>query len=85
MSVEANKKEKSRRKMRRYVLWSIIAIAAAAIVSFALYSVVQDYLFPFAALPVFAVLVFLLTLFWEDAYYSGKEMNQGVAAEETNG
>jgi hypothetical protein len=67
-----------------YVLWSTVTIATAAIVSFGLHSVLQDYLFPFVALVVFAVLVFLLTLFWEDAYYDEKEMSQAAATGEAN-
>jgi len=71
------------------MLLSIVTIAAAAIGSLALYLVVQDYLFPFAALPIFAVLIFLLTLFIEDAYCDWKKRDEEVAteavAEETDG
>ena len=85
MSVEVSEAKKPHRKMRRYVLWSIVTIAAAAIVSLELYLVLPNLLFPFATLPVFAVLVFLLTLLVEDDYYGRNEIDQEVSADNANG
>jgi hypothetical protein len=84
MTVEVSKRRNLHRKMLPYLLGSIAMIVAATIVSLALYLVLPDYLFPFAALPVFAVLVFLLTLVLKDAYYDRTEMGQKVAAGEVN-
>jgi hypothetical protein len=42
-------------------------------------------MFPFAELPVFAVLMFLLTLVLEDAYHDWKENDEEVAADNTKG
>jgi len=80
MSAEAGKTRKAHRKMWIYALVSIVTIAAAAILSFASYLVFPDYIFPFAELPVFAALVFLLTLVLEDAYNEWKEIVDVAAA-----
>jgi O-antigen/teichoic acid export membrane protein len=81
MSAEVSRTKELHEKMLRYLLGSIVMIAAAAIASLALYLVLPDYLFPFAALLVFAVLVFLLTLLLEDMYYRRKEIGETTAVD----
>ena len=84
MFAEASKTRKSHGKRLIYALVSIITIVAAAILSLASYLVLPDYMFPFAELPVFAAVVFLLTLVLEESYHDWKENDEEVAADIAN-
>jgi hypothetical protein len=70
--------------MLRATLWATLATLGAAIASLALYSVLSEYMFPFAALAVFAILVLSLTLYLEETYYSWEQMDKKAAANETD-
>jgi sterol desaturase/sphingolipid hydroxylase (fatty acid hydroxylase superfamily) len=85
MFAEVSKTKKSHGKLLIYTLVSVITIVAAAILSLASYLVLPGFMFPFAELPIFAALVFLLTLVLEDAHHDWKDNDEDVAADNTNG